>query len=151
MSTWNFFSRYCLDSCILITGCERLSVVSKICNRKKRSLYKNFYESRSSNLWRILKTRPIIFWTVLRQFKSFDHSKAATKEFAVVNFSWKESGKMGHLGGGFGLPKVGEEHFCDLQHQAQLDVPSFLPQKPKREKVERAKKWRAKGLLRGLF
>ena len=40
-----------------------------------------------------------------------------------------------HLGGGYGLPEAGEEHYCPLHPQAQLDVPSCLPQIP-REKIE---------------
>ena len=42
--------------------------------------------------------------------------------------------KEWHLGGGCGLPKAGEERLCPLHPQAQLDVPSCLPQIPKRRK-----------------
>merc|ERR1711989_89084 len=56
-----------------------------------------------------------------------------------------------HLGGGCGLPEAGEERYCPLHPQAQLDVPSCLPQIPKAEKgEEESKKWRVRELLRGL-
>ena len=57
---------------------------------------------------------------------------------AVVTFSQKGRGEREwegwHLGGGCGLPKAGEERLCPLHPQAQLDVPSCLPQIPKRRK-----------------
>ena len=60
---------------------------------------------------------------------------------AVVMFSLKREGERGevrHLGGGCGLPETREEQCCPLPPQAQLDVPSCLPQIPKveREKIE---------------
>ena len=50
----------------------------------------------------------------------------------------EEREKEWHPGGGCGLPKAGEGQFCPLHPQAQLDVPSCLPQIPK-ELEERAK------------
>ena len=62
-----------------------------------------------------------------------------------------ERGKVWHQGGGCGLPETGEEQCRPLPPQAQLDVPSCLPQIPKAEKGEaESKKWRVRELLRGL-
>ena len=47
-----------------------------------------------------------------------------------------ERGEVWHLGGGCGLPETREEQCRPLPPQAQLDVPSCLPQIPKEEKVE---------------
>ena len=45
--------------------------------------------------------------------------------------------KEWHLGGGCGLPEAGEKRYYSLHPQAQLDVPSCLPQIPKEKKVEK--------------
>ena len=39
--------------------------------------------------------------------------------------------KNTNLGGGCGLRKVGEEHYCPFHPQAQLDIPSCLLQIPR--------------------
>ena len=75
-------------------------------------------------------------WTSVEQIPS-----PPNREYyllAVVTFSQKGRGEREwegwHLGGGCGLPKAGEERLCPLHPQAQLDVPSCLPQIPKRRK-----------------
>ena len=56
---------------------------------------------------------------------------------------------MWHLGGGCGFPKTREEQCHPLPPQAQLDIPSCLPQIPKAEKVEVENKlWRVRAVER---
>ena len=49
----------------------------------------------------------------------------------------RKSEKEWHPGGGCGLPEAGEKRYYSLHPQAQLDVPSCLPQIPKEKKVEK--------------
>ena len=72
--------------------------------------------------------------------------------FILVEKREGERGEVWHLGGGCGLPETREEQCRPLPPQAQLDVPSCLPQIPKEKKVEkifirRERKKRVKELL----
>ena len=57
--------------------------------------------------------------------------------FILVEKREGERGEVWHLGGGYGLPETREEQCRPLPPQAQLDVPSCLPQIPKEKKVEK--------------
>ena len=73
------------------------------------------------------------------------HSELNSLLLILVEKREGERGEVWHLGGGCGLPETREEQCRPLPPQAQLDVPSCLPQIPEVErKLRESKIWRVR-------